>query len=88
MTDIQSNIISEEQEEWRPVVGYEGRYEISNFGKIKSLDGLGRWKNQRGRFLRQRMGGSRVFKSGSISLRRISANCLYPYSCRDSIHWA
>ena len=26
------------QEEWRPVVGYEGRYEVSNFGRVKSLD--------------------------------------------------
>jgi len=26
------------QEEWRPVVGYEGLYEVSNLGKIKSVD--------------------------------------------------
>jgi hypothetical protein len=24
-------------EEWRPVVGYEGRYEVSNLGRVKSL---------------------------------------------------
>ncbi|CCV12929.1 hypothetical protein MESS4_510096 [Mesorhizobium sp. STM 4661] len=24
-------------EDWRPVVGYEGRYEISNLGRVKSL---------------------------------------------------
>jgi hypothetical protein len=24
-------------EEWRPVVGYEGRYEVSNYGEVKSL---------------------------------------------------
>lgn len=24
-------------EEWRPVLGYEGLYEVSNFGKVKSL---------------------------------------------------
>ena len=24
-------------EEWRPVVGYENRYEVSNFGNVKSL---------------------------------------------------
>ena len=24
-------------EEWKPVVGYEGRYEVSNYGKVKSL---------------------------------------------------
>ena len=27
----------EEQEEWRPVVGYEGLYEVSSFGNVKSL---------------------------------------------------
>ena len=25
------------QEEWRPVVGYEGRYEVSNLGEVRSL---------------------------------------------------
>lgn len=24
-------------EEWRPIVGYEGRYEVSNLGRVKSL---------------------------------------------------
>ena len=27
------------QEEWRPVVGYEGRYEVSNAGRVRSLPG-------------------------------------------------
>lgn len=26
------------QEEWKPIVGYEGLYEVSNFGQIKSLE--------------------------------------------------
>lgn len=26
-----------DKEEWRPVVGYEGLYEVSNFGRVKSL---------------------------------------------------
>lgn len=25
------------QEEWRPVVGYEGRYEVSDLGRVRSL---------------------------------------------------
>lgn len=24
-------------EEWRPVVGYEGIYEVSNFGRVKRI---------------------------------------------------
>ena len=26
------------QEEWRDVAGYEGLYQVSNFGRVKSLD--------------------------------------------------
>lgn len=26
------------QEEWRPVVGFEGAYEVSNHGRVRSLD--------------------------------------------------
>lgn len=29
--------MSEEQEEWRPVVGYEGLYEVSNLGRVRLL---------------------------------------------------
>lgn len=29
--------MEEEKEEWRPVVGYEGLYEVSSFGSLKSL---------------------------------------------------
>jgi hypothetical protein len=35
----------EEYEEWRPVVGYEGYYEVSNLGKVKSLDRIVNSKN-------------------------------------------
>lgn len=27
-----------EREEWRPVKGYEGKYEVSSFGRVKSID--------------------------------------------------
>lgn len=29
------------QEQWLPVIGYEGRYEVSNFGQVKSLSKMG-----------------------------------------------
>lgn len=29
-----------ENEEWKPVVGYEGLYEVSNYGRVKSLERL------------------------------------------------
>lgn len=28
------------QEEWKPIKGYEGLYEISNFGRVKSSSGI------------------------------------------------
>jgi hypothetical protein len=33
------------QEQWKPVVGYEGLYEVSNFGRVKSLQRNGTVKN-------------------------------------------
>lgn len=32
------------REEWRPVVGYEGLYEVSNMGRVKSLERV-KWNN-------------------------------------------
>ncbi len=45
-----------DDEEWRPVVGWEGLYEVSDLGRVRSLDrmvssGLGRTKLYRGRVL-------------------------------------
>src|SRR5690606_24954075 len=34
------------EEEWRPVVGYEGLYEVSSLGRVRSLD---RWRRGKGR---------------------------------------
>lgn len=40
-------------ETWRPVVGYEGYYEVSNLGRVRSLDRVDRsGKKRRGRVLR------------------------------------
>lgn len=46
-------------EEWRPVVGYEGLYEVSNLGRVRGLDRIiannrpGTTRTWRGRILRQ-----------------------------------
>jgi hypothetical protein len=57
-------------EEWRPVSGFEGFYEVSNLGRVKSLartilDKRGRPKKLRGRIMSGRVKG-RV----QISLRK------------------
>lgn len=31
-------MVMNEKEEWRPVVGYEGRYEVSNLGRVRSVE--------------------------------------------------
>ena len=35
------------EEKWKPIIGYEGLYEISNNGRIKSLNRI----NEKGRFI-------------------------------------
>lgn len=46
-----------EGEEWRPVVGYEGQYEVSNMGRVRSLERKvlgkdGRWEIHHGKILK------------------------------------
>lgn len=48
-------------EQWRPVVGYEGAYEVSDLGRVRSLDravpaGRGRTRKSSGRVLSQYLG--------------------------------
>jgi len=38
-------------EEWKPIDGYEGRYEVSSFGNVKSLNN--RHKSQFGKIMKQ-----------------------------------
>lgn len=49
------------EEEWRPVPGYEGLYEVSNLGRVRSHDrwvlrGFGRKALWKGRILKPRLG--------------------------------
>lgn len=48
-------------EEWRPVVGYQGLYEVSNLGRVRSVDRTSHYKDgrtylYRGRVLKLRKG--------------------------------
>ena len=45
--------MSKEIEEWRPVVGYEGLYEVSDWGNVRSLD----------RYVRAKCGAVRIAPS-------------------------
>ena len=46
------------QEVWLPVVGYEGLYEVSDWGRVKSLD----------RFVRSRHGGQQLRRGMVLAL--------------------
>jgi len=46
------------KEIWKPINGYEGRYEVSNFGRVRSLDriivdSIGRKRNIKGKIIKQ-----------------------------------
>jgi len=67
-------------EDWRPVVGFEGTYEVSNMGRVRSLDRVsvdknGRRVRYRGVVRRQSLGAGGYpvvsLKSGKGSVRRV-----------------
>jgi hypothetical protein len=79
------------QEEWRDIIGYEGYYQVSNFGNIKSLERivkhsigeLATRKPMKKKFKRDRGGYDRVglYKNGkeiSFSVHRIVAQAFIP----------
>lgn len=58
----------EELEIWKPVVGYEGLYEVSNIGRVKSLE---RYVNDRGGFklLKERILKEVQSRSGHLKVK-------------------
>ena len=48
-----------EGEEWKPVNGFEGKYDVSNYGRVRSIDhemkSLGGYRTVKGRILKQRV---------------------------------
>jgi hypothetical protein len=51
-----TNLQIPEQEIWKDIEGYEGAYEVSNFGNVRSLSGIVKSKNQWGNYIRHRKG--------------------------------
>lgn len=69
-----------ENERWLPVVGYEGLYEVSDLGRVRSVDAMvagvfGRTQIRRGKILKQSPSGSYLAvvlsKCGKIKTHRI-----------------
>ena len=44
-----------EKEIWKPITGYEGKYEVSNLGRVKSLSRIINQKNGRHRRIKERI---------------------------------
>ena len=53
-----------QEEIWKDVVGYEGKYQVSNFGKVKSLDRIIGNFLKKGKILKPRLTASRGLKFG------------------------
>lgn len=53
-----------EIEVWKPIKGYEGRYEASNLGNIRSLDRMIKSKGEGKRFLRGRVLKKLIVRNG------------------------
>jgi hypothetical protein len=59
------------QEEWRPVKGYEGVYEVSSLGRIKRVEGHARFLSRNGKESRREV-RERIMSQSESKIGRIS----------------
>jgi len=57
---------SHQQEEWRDIKGYEGRYQVSNMGRVKSLERTITKKNGRNQSIQERILKSETERTGYL----------------------
>lgn len=60
-------------EEWRPAIGYEGSYEVSSLGRVKSVDRVIEYIDRRGASCRSFRAG-RVLKPGRVRNAHLYVN--------------
>ena len=56
-----ANVYSLENEIWKDIIGFEGKYQVSNYGRVRSLD----------RYLKSNVEDRLQFKKGTIILPNI-----------------
>lgn len=64
------------KEYWKPVVGYEGLYEVSNWGRVKGLD----------RWVKSRWGSIRICKGRIMKSYTNKSGYLYVVLCKNNKH--
>lgn len=58
---------------WKPITGYEGLYEVSNFGNVRSLDiydSMGRFR--KGRLRKQQLDGKKNYLTVMLSKKGVT----------------
>ena len=66
------------KEEWRPVVGYEGLYEVSNMGRVKSVERTA-WNGKGYRIVAERILKGRRTKKGYLQVQLHQDAKIKPY---------
>ena len=61
------------QEEWRSCVGYEGLYEVSNFGRVRSLRENTRIKDKENRIMKQKIDDKGYYRVNLNNGKRVKA---------------
>ena len=54
------------EEIWRPVVGYEGLYEVSSYGRVRSLDRYVKGKSESYRLIKGKVLSGSITKDGYV----------------------
>ena len=65
------------EERWLPVVGYEGLYEVSDLGRVRSLDRVSNATLRKGRILRQSKNTQGRFQVGLHRDRRQTSKTVH-----------
>ena len=71
--EFDSGAVRDIQEEWRPCVGYEGLYEVSNQGRVRSLRKDTRIIDKENRIMKQKLDGHGYYRVNLNKDKRMKA---------------
>lgn len=73
--------VAADNEVWRPIVGFEGRYEVSSFGRVRGLPRVVHFTSKWG------TAASYFINGGIIKPRSIKGGYLGVCLCQDGQNW-